>query len=276
MITKNENHNSANQKVITLITDFVQNYRFEKHTETSWREPVVGFADAADPMFLELKQIIGPNHALPSEILPGAQSVIAYFIPFSEDIINSNIPEEESSREWDYSNIETNILLADLNQFLHEKLAEQGYYSSLLPPTYNYDEEELVSDWSHKSAAYIAGIGKFGAHHLLITDKGCCGRIGSIITDMKLTPTPRPEKEYCLNKYNGSCRKCVSRCVNHAFCVSGNNIIYDRHKCNEQIYDKIVPLYPIGTGDTCGKCMCGVPCSFVNPCKNSHLMSDLL
>ncbi|MDY4971680.1 MAG: epoxyqueuosine reductase, partial [Lachnospiraceae bacterium] len=184
------NHNQADQPnqaitetIAKIITDFVLNYPAENHTETSWREPVVGFADAADPMFLELKQIIGPSHALPSEILPGARSVIAYFIPFSKEIVKSNISKDESSREWDYANLETNFLLSDLNQILHEKLGMLGYHSSLLPPTYNYNEEELVSDWSHKSAAYVAGLGRFGVHHLLITDRGCCGRIGSIITD---------------------------------------------------------------------------------------------
>lgn len=30
-------------------------------------------------------------------------------------------------------------------------------------------------------------------------------------------------------------------------------------------YDKIVKQWPIGLGDTRGKCMCGVPCAFVNP-----------
>lgn len=267
MKSNQKNHNQVNQAIEKIITDFVRNYQSEHHTETSWREPVIGFADAADPMFLELKHIIGPSHALPSEILPDAQSVIAYFIPFSKEVIKSNIPEEESSREWDYANLETNLLLSDLNQILYEKLEKLGYHASLLPPTYNYDEEELVSDWSHKSAAYVAGLGRFGAHHLLITDKGCCGRIGSIVTDLELTPTPKPDKEYCLNKYNGSCRKCVDRCVNDAFCTTGDTIFYDRYRCNEQIYDKAIPLYSIGSGDACGKCMCGVPCSFTNPCE---------
>lgn len=259
---------SASRQITRLILDFVRSYHEKHHTETVWREPVIGFANADDPLFSELKFIIGPDHALPSELLTGAKSVIAYFIPFSKDIVQSNIPERESSREWDYAKIETNLLLSDLNQFLHDKLAIYGYHTSLLPPTYHYDEEELVSDWSHKSAACIAGIGKFGIHHLLITDQGCCGRIGSVITDLELAPTPRPEKEYCLYKYDKSCRKCINRCVNHAFCISEGTVLYDRHRCNEQIYNQTVPHYPAGDGDTCGKCMCGVPCALTNPCKN--------
>lgn len=40
-------------------------------------------ADAGEPSFRKLKETIGPNHALPSDILSGARPVIAYFIAFS-------------------------------------------------------------------------------------------------------------------------------------------------------------------------------------------------
>lgn len=247
------------------ITDFVSTYQKLHHTETHWRSPVIGVADALDPLYRELKEKICPGHALPSEIVPGARSVIVFFIPFSKEIIKSNISGEESSREWDYACIETNQLIRDLCHELYRTITDMGWHASNLPPTYQYDEKRLVSKWSHKSSAYIAGIGKFGIHQLLITSQGCCGRIGSVITDMELSPTRRKEEEYCLYKRQGICKKCMDRCVNQAFSLQGIETVYDRFRCNEQIYDKIVPRYPIGDGDACGKCMCGVPCSFTNP-----------
>ncbi|POP33623.1 epoxyqueuosine reductase [Lactonifactor longoviformis] len=253
------------EEIKDMVAAFVSTYQENNSTMTGWRTPITGIADAGDPLFRKLKETIGPNHAFPSDILPGARSVIAYFIPFSAEVINSNIPDEESSREWDYANIETNQLLLDLNQFLCTKMEAAGYHASLLPPTYHYDEEKLISDWSHKSAAYIAGIGTFGIHHVLITKNGCCGRLGSVVTDLSLTPTKRPDREYCLYKRNGSCGRCVERCVNLAFEREGKDISYERKKCNEQIYGKIVPQYAIGAGDACGKCMCGVPCSVKAP-----------
>lgn len=69
----------------------------------------------------------------------------------------SNIAGEESSKEWDYACIETNQLINDLSRFLHDTIVEMGYHGSLLPSTYNYDGEKLLSDWSHRSVAYIAG-----------------------------------------------------------------------------------------------------------------------
>lgn len=256
------------KKLITEeIIKFVETYGETHEVETKWRTPLVGVADAEDPMYLDVKKYIGSNHAMPQDIVPGAKSVIVIFVPFEESIARSNIPDEESSREWDYASIETNNMLAELSTYLYELITKWGFHASNLPPTYNYDGEKLVSDWSHRSSAVIAGLGKFGIHSMLITDSGCCGRLGSVITDLKLPPDQRSEEEYCLYKLNGSCGKCMKRCPNHAFSVKDGNVYCDRYKCNEQIYDKIVPQWPIGPGDTCGKCMCGVPCSFVNPGK---------
>lgn len=254
-----------NRLISSLITDYVATYEKQPNIETKWRSPVIGFADTNDKLFYKLKEIIGPNHVLPDEIVPGAKSVIVFFIPFTKDIIESNILGEESSREWDYAYIETNNLISDLSLFLYKEIKSMGYNASLLPPTYNYDEEKLISDWSHRSVAYIAGIGKFGLHNMLITEKGCCGRFGSVITDMELMPTKRVDEEYCLYKINGKCKKCIAKCVNEALYLQNTKVMYNRWKCNEQIYDKIVPEYPIGLGDTCGKCMCGVPCSMGIP-----------
>lgn len=256
---------SEKEIIKTWIYDYVSNYVKTHDIETRWREPVIGVADAEDPLYKELKKIISPTHALPSDIVPGARSVIVFFVPFAKEIAVSNIPEEESSREWDYAYIETNQMLRDLTGYLYEKITEMGYHASNLPPTYNYDQEKLISDWSHRSSAYIAGIVTFGINNMLITEKGCCGRIASVITDWVIPPDSRPEEEYCLYKAKGICGKCISRCVNNAFSIKDGEVIYDRYKCNEQIYEKIIPQWPIGPGDTCGKCMCGIPCSFVKP-----------
>lgn len=256
------------QLVFNWIKEFIEDYPNSHNVETKWREPVIGIANAEDPLYLELKTIISPTHALPQEIVPGAKSVIVYFVPFAESIIESNILEEESSREWDYAYIETNNMLADLSDYLFNKITSLGYKASNIPPTYNYDSIKLISDWSHRSSAYIAGIGKFGINNMLITEQGCCGRIGSVITDWELEPSVREEEEYCLYKLKGICGKCIERCVNNSFRILGDEVVFDRYKCNEQIYYKIIPHWPIGDGDACGKCMVDVPCSYSNPSKN--------
>lgn len=251
--------------VDSLIKDYVKNYKELKGTETDWRNPVIGIANADNPMFLDLKDLISPTHALPSDFISDAKSIIVFFLPFSEEVVKSNIGNIESSKEWDIANIETNNLILDINKYLYEKITEKSYTSTVLPATYNYDEELLISDWSHRHVAYIAGIGTFGINNMIITEKGCCGRMGSIITNMPLKPTERKQQENCLYKYNGTCKKCVDYCVVDAISVESGYPFVDREKCNNQIYDDNIPQYSIGMGDACGKCMCNMPCSLINP-----------
>jgi epoxyqueuosine reductase QueG len=150
-----------------------------------------------------------------------------------------------------------------LNEHLAGKLREKGFESVVLPPTHNFDEEKLVSDWSHKHIAYIAGLGNFGLHQLLITEKGCCGRLGSLVTNAPTTPNKRSGKENCLYKKNGSCGMCVNNCFSGALSKKS----FNRHTCykyclaNAKLYEKF------GLADVCGKCACGVPCSFQNPVR---------
>lgn len=155
-----------NNKIIELITDYVINYKENKGTESDWREPVVGFASADDPMFLELKDVISPSHALPTDFINDAKSIIVFFLPFHEEIINSNIGNIESSRAWDIAYIETNNLVVDINKYLYDEITEMGYTSTILPPTHNFDKEKLISDWSHRHVGYIAGIGTFGINNI--------------------------------------------------------------------------------------------------------------
>lgn len=61
---------------------------------------------------------------------------------------------------------------------------------------------------------------------MLITKKGCCGRVGSVVTDIELMPTPRIDEEYCLYKNNGTCKKCIEKCVNSAFMIQEGKVIF--------------------------------------------------
>ena len=256
-----------NNKINKLVIDYVKNYQQLSSTETGWLTPVVGVSKADNPLFIKLKEIIGPSHALPTDFIKDAKSVIVFFLPFQDSTVSSNIGGIESSREWDIANIETNSLIIDLSKHLSETISTMGYTSTVLPPTYNYNEKELLSDWSHRHIGYIAGIGTFGIHNMLITESGCCGRLGSVITNLPLLPTERKSRESCLFKHNGTCRKCTDRCVVTAISIDNGYPFVNKRKCNSQIYDNPIPQYSIGLGDACGKCMCGVPCSLQNPNK---------
>ena len=66
--------------VVSVIKEYVQNYKNMKGTETEWREPVIGIANASNDGFADLKYVIGDSHALPSDFIDDAQSVIVFFL----------------------------------------------------------------------------------------------------------------------------------------------------------------------------------------------------
>ena len=244
-----------------LFKDIIYNYRKSSNSQTKWEEPIIGFAKADDPSFMQLKRIINENHRLPNELLSDAKTVISYFIPFNLEVVSSNSNGKIASKEWAIAYIETNNLITELNESLAKILKKENYNSTNIPATHNFDKTKLISYWSHKHAAYIAGLGKFGLHKMIITEKGCCGRLGSLITSAKIDVIRKEDKEYCLYFHNKSCKKCVDKCVYNILNIDS----FDRHKCykvcltNSRIYSHL------GLSDVCGKCACGVPCSLKNP-----------
>ncbi len=250
-------------KIETIIKQFVEQYPERMNVQTKWKEPLIAYADSMDEMFDKLKDVVSPSHAMPKDFLPEAKTVVAYFIPFDEAIVKSNMEGKESSKVWAKAYIETNQLILDLNTFIKNELQNLGYKSNIIPATHNFDYKKLISDWSHRHVAFIAGLGKFGLNNMLITDKGCCGRVGTFITDLKIEPTKRNNSENCLYKHMNVCKKCVDRCVNDALKIDS----FDRHKCYEMCLYNDKLHSDIGLSDVCGKCLVNVPCSTTNPVK---------
>jgi epoxyqueuosine reductase QueG len=254
------------EKISNWIKNYVKNFKISTQTFTEWDDPLIGFADANDPLFLKLKTVIGKTHKHPLELLTNAHTVVVYFIPFKEEMVKTNEKGRISSKEWAISYIETNNLILQLNDVIEENLRFLGFKAVKMPSTHNFSRKKLISDWSHKHVAYIAGLGNFGLHQMLITDKGCCGRLGSIITSAKIESTERSANQYCLYYYDRSCSKCVDYCKFNALKLD----TFDKYRCYEVCLEN-AKIYPeFGFADVCGKCISIVPCSFKNP-VNSKL-----
>jgi epoxyqueuosine reductase QueG len=248
-------------EIVETIVGFVADAQHQG-VITRWREPLVGFSRADDPLFEKLGELVGPSHAGPSDLLAGARSVIAYFLPFDPAIPRSNRAREPAyaSEIWARAYVETNQLIMELNQHLADGLAAAGHRVARTPPTHNFDPQILRSDWSHKHAAFIAGLGVFGANHLLITARGCAGRLGSVICDLDLEPSPRSQEERCLSKAGYRCRACEQRCPVGAL---GDRL--DRVGCYAWLRENEAVHAGVGKADVCGKCGSGVPCTLLDP-----------
>jgi epoxyqueuosine reductase QueG len=249
------------KEMIQLIESYVLQYSQMKSVNTDWKKPIVGFANAEDKAFEQLKFSVSKNHLVPKDLIENAKSVITYFLPFSENIAISNINGKYSSKEWSVAYVETNQLINDLNSHIKKYLENNGYQCSLIPATHNFDEETLMSRWSHRHVANIAGLGTFGINNMLITESGCCGRVGSVVSSIHLKPSEKIKKENCLYKLDGTCGVCVAKCSFGALTYKD----FNREKCYEICLINDQYHFDLGITDVCGKCCVGIPCSFNNP-----------
>ncbi len=247
--------------ILAQIKRTILNFENKEGISTRWKEPILGYADSADPLFNQLKEVAFEGHITPYDILKSAKTVVAYFLPFEDFVWKSNIDRRTTSVEWAKAYIETNLLIAQINDNLIKWFKDSGYKAAKLPPEKTMDYENLKSVWSNRHVAYIAGVGKFGLNNMLITEKGCCGRLGNIVTSLKIEPTQRTEKENCLFKYNNSCKICVDRCVNSALFIDD----FNRFKCYQMCLENEDIYRDLGEASACGKCLVGLPCSSKNP-----------
>lgn len=239
-------------KIVDLINVQVKNAK----TVTRYRKPLVGFASAQDPLFTKMKEIIGPHHSLPTDMLPNARTVVAFFIPFAVEIVNANRKGSVVAREWSTAYIETNKLIESISLELKQELASDGITAIVQKATHNFNEKDLTAVWSHKSVAYVAGLGTFGLNQMLITPSGCAGRFGSLILSAEIPPSLRQPVEYCGYVRDGKCQFCINNCPTGSLSTLG----LDKRKCYEHLLEVDKQFPDLELCDVCGKCAVG-PCA---------------
>jgi epoxyqueuosine reductase len=248
-----------------LATDFVAAEPVRMGIEGFWQAPLLVSAPI-DGRFDILPQIAFNEHLHPCDLLPTAKSLIAFFVPFKRALIKENKKGDRPCRNWALAYVQTNDLIGRLSQALGDLLAAKGFKTEMTPATHNFDEDVLMARWSHKHLAFLANLGRFGTHHMLITPVGCAGRLGSLVTEADLGDNPIIETDQaCLLKAGKKCGKCIEACPVDALSENG----LERHRCwnrlneNRKILDYFEDL-PEST-HVCGKCAALMPCSFSNP-----------
>jgi len=237
--------------------------------------PLIAVADAADPLFTQLlaPEAVGPHARLPEYWVPGARSVISYYLPFASNVVEANVqaPAAEIASEWLHGRIEGQTALNAMAVCLRDHIVEAGYASVIPslddrlrmsnqpagPDLGDLQVPAFSSNWSERHIAYVCGLGTFGLTRGLITALGTAGRFGSIVTTLPLEPDTRAYTRY--DEYCTYCGECIPRCPAGAITLKGGK---DQTTCsafNSEVRAKHSPRYG------CGKCNVGVPCAMQNP-----------
>jgi epoxyqueuosine reductase QueG len=280
------------QKLIELSSKFIEksedNY-IKKENSISYdvvgmkifEAPIFAFGDVNDEYFTRLKHaaVIGSHFKLPKEWLPQGETVISYFLPFTEAVRKGNSQEDTwPSQEWLHGRYEGQMLLDKLSVYLQTELINAGYLSIapsvdkrfwsqgaanqgvISDDNHERTRLEFTSNWSERHVAFVCGLGTFGLSKGLITKNGMAGRFGSIVTELQLDPNKR---EYVdIYEYCSECGACIKQCPVNA-------ISFERgkdHKICSEFLDITKKKYDPRYG--CGKCQVSVPCESCIPFKD--------
>jgi epoxyqueuosine reductase QueG len=226
--------------------------------------PLLGVAAAGDPLFEELRrpEVIGPHFVPPRGWLPGAASVLSFFLPFTGRVIQANLEDPACPNpEWAHARWEGQVMVAALCLCLVEALCENGEeaLAPILDPRFQASDwgkletmPRFSSNWSERHVAYVCGLGTFGLSAGLITPRGMAGRFGSVLTSLPLPPDRRPYQSY--TEYCVRCGACAQRCPAAAISLEEGK----KHALCGPLVDKSKEPYRPRYG--CGKCQVGVPC----------------
>lgn len=240
--------------------------------------PIIGIARADDPLFGTLlkPEVIGPHFRLPGQWLEGAKSVISVFSPFTERVrVSNHIKGPLPSDEWLLGRIEGQLYIAELGRYLSTELEKAGASTSVptLDSRFAANFMNVPDDtgmpgyscnWSERHVAWVCGLGTFGVHANLITEKGTAGRLVSIVTDLELEPDTRDYEgafDYC-NK----CGACVRRCPIDALKVGDFKNVWE---CSNMI--RVLTRLFTKPRYGCGRCQTAVPCETSAPGKKKNI-----
>ncbi|MDR1038936.1 MAG: hypothetical protein LBR80_01960 [Deltaproteobacteria bacterium] len=248
-----------------------------------WRlfgRPFFGFAAGDDPAWLSVRKAVGANSWTPLEAFragkPGSAATaaeltvaVAVFPQTPETVADQATASGLPGRRWITSRFFHGRAANGLMLRLSARLEALGAECSLpdLAPGFSSGPRPggISSSWSHRHAAWVAGLGTFGLSGGLITRAGIAHRLGSVVLRARVTPTPRAYagfRDWCLFFGSGICGKCASRCPAGAIGPKG----HDKALCKGFLDSTVKPWaakrFPDMPGAYgCGLCQSAVPCA---------------
>ncbi|MFH1885606.1 MAG: epoxyqueuosine reductase [Pseudomonadota bacterium] len=255
--------------------------------ERIFEDPLVGFLRGDDPIFERFKEIIGPHHFTPAEILawqakrnrvpapPASETgVVSFILPLTENTRSDNARQTEwLSERWAQTRLLGELFSQTMVREIVTLLMGNGVLAVApdVTPMFNkkrYPRVGWASPWSHRHMAWAAGLGTFGMQDFLITEKGCAMRCGSFVVARPLSPNRKRSQDIhadCLHHQGKKCLRCAARCPVNAVTEKG----HDKEACYRRVASSTLYVnrgYHIFIYG-CGLCSTGVPCENRRPGK---------
>lgn len=232
-------------------------YEAENNCAGMYQEPVIVYHDAKDPAFDTFFRMGICRH--PAEIYRPGNTLVLFFLPYREDIVESNRGGTATSDQWLTAYKKGTGLIMRINRAIRNTLESRGRLVSCLNTPIDWNEKKAAEEWSFKLASYLAGMGEFSTAGSFVTAKGFGGRFSGIITDEVLyeeKPQMCTPEEYeamiagikKATLYEGTpSDECIAACPCGAISKDG----IDRFKCQQHC--KTLNEY-VPSADACGKC----------------------
>ena len=248
---------SSLARAVSALLDATPHNRLPGSDTRIYGAPLFGVSIAQDPLYQKMKKAVGPRHYMPVDLLPGAKTVISWFLPYSEAVSQANYGPEDSPALWILAHKKGAEAAELVRRFVSKSISSVG--ARVFVPFHDsrYRTKTLISNWSERHVAFISGLGTFGLHKNIITEKGTSGRLDSVITDREFTPTKREYAgiyDRCIN-----CHACVRRCPAGAIKETGKDI----RVCAR----RVLAMKALPDGGACGKCLTQVSCENCIPAR---------
>ncbi|MDO9326139.1 MAG: 4Fe-4S binding protein [Methanoregula sp.] len=188
--------------------------------------PLVGFASARSWDSPPFEPWV-PREFRPLSIWPEVKTVIVIGIPVSLPVL------ETAPSIWYHEVYRTVNTLLDTSAYrIAMFLTAQGTPAISVPRdgygSIGVLREKPVAFFSHRHAAYLAGLGTFGINNMLLTPQfGPRVRFASIFTSAVIEPDPISAEQHCIH-----CMRCVEVCPVNA--IPGSDYpegITDKYTC---------------------------------------------
>ena len=249
-----------------------------------WRRPLVGLAAGDDPVFVRYKEVIGPFHWTPQEVWaaahPGeslsgsALTVAVLCFPQAEETVADQASGGDTpAPRWVFARNSWNAVVKPFYASILAALARQGVRAVAVDqlPEFGLEPGGFAARWSHRHAAYAAGLGTFGLSDGFISRAGMAVRFITLILEGNWEADPRVSEDphgWCLVFRSGSCKVCAARCPAGAITPRG----HDKERCRawlercHALY-RNSPGFDVNVEAGCGLCQAGVPCAKASPVK---------